>query len=199
MWDYKKNLEDNRIRRTTSGEMARKLFLSYPTSAFIDDHEVEFEIRDRVRRLYQIPISSVQVIGSAKTGFSLIKKTDFKKGISDLDLAIIDPAIFTKIWEEAHDISRGFEATRFTDLPQSNGQIVHGSGQKRFLQYLQRGIIAPDFLPQGELRRKIISDFSRITKSHENSFSKISAFFYASEYFFQAKQKESIDQHWDNL
>jgi len=199
VWDYKKNLEENRSRKTNSGEMARKLYLSYPTCAFNDDYEAEFSIRDRVRKLYQIPLSSVQVIGSAKTGFSLIKNTDFKKGASDLDLAIIDPTMFAKIWEEAHEMSRGFEATRFNDFREGNGQIVTGSGQKRFLQYLQRGIIAPDFLPQGELRRRILADFARVTQSHQDCFSKISAFFYAGEYFFQVKQREAVEMHWEAL
>jgi len=197
VWDYKKNLADNRSKNTNSGEMARKLFLSYPTCAFVDDHEVEFAIRDRVRKLYQIPLSAVQVIGSAKTGFSLVKNTQFKKGASDLDLAIIDHTMFTKIWEEAHEMSKGFEATRFNDLRRDDGQIVQGSGRKRFLQYLHRGIIAPDFLPQGEPRRRIIADFARVTQSYQDCFSKISAFFYSSEYFFQVKQKEAIDKHWE--
>lgn len=199
MWDYKANLQKNRIEKTNSGEMARKLFLSYPTCVFIDDHEVEFSIRDRVRKLYQVPLSSVQVIGSAKTGFSLVKKTEFKKGASDLDLAIIDPTMFAKIWEEAHEMSRGFEATRFNDLPDASGQIVIGSGQKRFLQYIQRGIISPDYLPQGEPRRRIIADFARVTQTYQDSFSKISAFFYSSEYFFQVKQTEAINKHWEAL
>jgi hypothetical protein len=199
MWDYRVNLEKNRLEKTSSGEMARKLFLSYPTCVFIDDHEVEFSIRDRVRRLYQIPLSSVQIIGSAKTGFSLVKKTEFKKGASDLDLAIIDPAMFAKIWEEAHQISNGFEATKFNDLPNAEGEILIGSGQKRFLQYIQRGIIAPDFLPQGELRRNILANFARVTQSYRDNFSKISAFFYFSEYFFQVKQTEAIDKHWEAL
>lgn len=198
MWDYRRNLEENRSNKTNSGEMARKLFLSYPTCAFIDDHELEFSIRDRVRKLYQIPLSSVQVIGSAKTGFSLVKKTEFKKGASDLDLAIIDHTMFARIWEEAHEISRGFEATRFNDLS-SNNQIVAGSGQKRFLQYLQRGIIAPEFLPQGDQRRRILADFARITQTYQDYFSKISAFFYSSEYFFQVKQREAVDMHWEAI
>jgi hypothetical protein len=198
LWNYKKNLEDNKIRRTNSNEMARKLFLSYPTCAFLDDHEVEFSIRDRVRRLYGIPLSSVQVTGSAKTGFSLIKNTEFKKGASDLDLAIIDHPLFLKVWEEAHELSNGFDATKFQDSYKDGKHIV-GSGQKRFLQYLQRGIISPDFLPTGEPRRRILSDFSRVTQDHQDSFSKISAFFYAGEYFFQSKQKEAIDKHWDSL
>ena len=198
MWDYKKNLAENKGKRTKSSEMARKLFLSYPTCAFFDDHEVEFAIRDRVRKIYNIPISSVQVTGSAKTGFSLIKKTDFKRGSSDLDLAIIDLRLFSTIWEEAHESSNGFEATRFVDIAK-DGEIQIGSGQRRFLHYLHRGIISPEFLPSGDVRRRIIETFAKITKDHQDSFSKISAFFYSTEYFFQTKQKEAIDKHWESL
>jgi hypothetical protein len=199
MWDYRKNLKENKERRSSLTEMARKLYLSYPTSAFIDQHEVEYEIRDRVRRLYNIPLSSVQVIGSAKTGFSLIKKTDFKRGESDLDLAIIDASLFNRMWEEAYEMSRGYEATRFQDARQDGGQIVVGSGRSSFLNYLQRGILVPDYLPSGAQRAKIFSDFERITETYKQDFKKVSAFFYCNEFFFQEKLKDTIGKHWSEI
>lgn len=195
MFDYKKNLQENKERRSSSKEMARKLYLSYPTSVFAEKHEVEYEIRNRVRILYQVPIASVQVIGSAKTGFSLIKRTDFKKGVSDLDLAIIDPTLFNRLWEEAYEASNGFQAHKFQDTVVGGVNKV-GSGRDRFLDYLHRGIVAPEFLPSGPYRAKIFSDFDRITKSYQDEFKKISAFFYCNEFFLQEKLKDTIDKHW---
>lgn len=198
--DYKKSLLENKRSRATPTEMARKLYLSYPTAAFADKHDTEYTIRDRVRRLHNVPIASVHVIGSAKTGFSLIKKTDFEAGKSDLDLAVVDLRLFNEMWETAYELSNGYDATKFKDLPdQRTGEIVAGSGRARFLNYLQRGIIAPDFMPSGWLRARIIGDYARISDEYRTHFKKISSFFYANEFFFQEKLKDTITSHWDTL
>lgn len=195
MFDHRKNLANNKQNRTSSREMARKLYLSYPTSVLIDDPETEYVIRNRFASLYTVPLAAVQIIGSAKTGFSLVKNSEFIPMTSDLDVAIIDAGLFQRFWEEAYETSRGFEANRFQD-PQKDGQVVVGAGQRRFLTYLQRGIIAPAYLPPGNLRQKLIADSERISASYRKHFAKISAFFYASELFFQSKQEDAIEKHW---
>lgn len=195
MFDHRGNLEENRKCRTTAREMARKLYLSYPTCALAEDPETEYAIRNRFALMYQVPLSSVQIIGSAKTGFSLIKKSNFTSKISDLDVAVIDGRLFYQFWEDAYDTSRGFEANRFQD-PLKDGKVIVGGGQQRFLSYLQRGIIAPDYLPPGHLRQRLIADAERISSDYEQHFAKISAFFYASELFFQSKQKDAVELHW---
>ena len=177
--------------------MASKLFLSYPTSVFLEKPEIEYQIRDRVARLYSVPISAVQVTGSAKTGFSLIKRKDFDPKHSDLDLAVIDSKLFTNYWEEAHLISNGFSAEKFNDPIDQNGSVIFGGGKKRFLKYVQLGIINPEFLPSGHMRAKIISDATRVSKDFKEHFEKITIFFYASEFFFQTKQEEAIHTHWE--
>jgi hypothetical protein len=196
MFSHRKNLAENRTSRTTSREMARKLYLSYPTCVLAEDPETEYSIRNRFALLYNIPLASVQIIGSAKTGFSLIKNSEFQPQTSDLDVAIIDPRIFQQFWEDAYETSRGFEATRFQD-PLKDGALLVGGGQKRFIAYLQRGIIAPDFLPSGNLRQRLIADSERISSNYRAYFGKISAFFYASEIFFQSKQQDAIETHWN--
>jgi len=175
--------------------MARKLYLSYPTCALADDPETEYAIRNRFASLYNVPLTGVQVIGSAKTGFSLIKKSAFAASTSDLDVAVIDARLFHHFWEDAYETSRGFEANRFQD-PLQGGEVIVGGGQRRFLTYLQRGIIAPDFLPPGHLRQRLIADAERISSNHKQQFAKVSAFFYASELFFQSKQQDAIEKHW---
>lgn len=188
-------MDQNRQSRTSPREMARKLYLSYPTCALADDPETEYAIRNRFASLYSVPLTGVQVIGSAKTGFSLIKKSAFAARTSDLDVAVIDSRVFHQFWEDAYETSRGFEANRFQD-PLQDGQIIIGGGQRRFLSYLQRGIIAPDYLPPGHLRQRLIADANRISSNHKQHFAKISAFFYASEIFFQSKQQDAVEKHW---
>lgn len=197
IFDHRQNLDKNRLSRTTSREMARKLYLSYPTCALADDPETEYAIRNRFAYLYSVPLSGVQIIGSAKTGFSLIKKSVFDPKTSDLDVAIIDARIFQEFWEDSFETSRGFEANRFQD-PYKDGQVIVGAGKDRFLSYLQRGIIAPEYLPPGHLRQRLIADAERISSNYRQHFAKISAFFYASELFFQNKQQDAIDKHWQD-
>jgi len=198
MFDHRENLEENRKIRTSSREMARKLYLSYPTCALAEDPETEYSIRNRFALLYQVPLSSVQIIGSAKTGFSLIKKSNFTPALSDLDIAVIYGRLFYQVWEDAYETSHGFEANRFQDPLDQNSVVIVGGGQQRFLSYLQRGIIAPDFLPSGTLRQRLIGDAARISTGFKKNFSKISAFFYASELFFQKKQIDAVEKHWND-
>lgn len=195
MFDHRQNLDENRKSRTSPREMARKLYLSYPTCALAEDPEPEYEIRNRFALLYNVPLSGVQIIGSAKTGFSLIKRSAFAQKTSDLDVAVVDARLFHQFWEDAYETSRGFEANRFQD-PLQDGQVLVGGGQRRFLSYLQRGIIAPDYLPPGHLRQRLIADAERVSAHHKQHFAKVSAFFYASELFFQSKQQDAVEKHW---
>ena len=198
MFEHRKNLAENKSSRTSTREMARKLYMSYPTSVLADDPETEYSIRNRYAALYSVPLAAVHIIGSAKTGFSLIKKTSFQPKVSDLDIAIVDIRVFQVFWEEAYETSRGFEANLFQD-PMKDGQVVVGGGKKRFLTYLQRCIISPDYLPPGNLRQRLISDSGRISENYKAKFGKISAFFYASELFFQNKQQDAIETHWSEV
>jgi len=195
MFDHRQNLDKNRQDRTSSREMARKLYLSYPTCALSNDPETEYVIRNRFASLYKVPLSGIQIIGSAKTGFSLVKKSSFSPKTSDLDVAVIDGRLFHEFWEDAYETSRGFEENRFQD-PIQHGKVIVGGGRSRFLSYLQRGIIAPDYLPPGHLRQRLIADADRISTHHKQQFAKISAFFYVSELFFQSKQQDAIEKHW---
>lgn len=198
MFNHRLNLASNKSSRTTTREMARKLYMSYPTCVLADDPETEYSIRNRYAQLYQVPLAAIHIIGSAKTGFSLIKNKKFELGISDLDIAVVDIDLFKKFWEEAFELSKGFQANRFQD-PLLDGEVVIGGGQKRFLEYLQKGIIAPDFLPAGSLRARLTNDSARVSKDYKHIFGKISAFFYASELFFQDKQQFAIQNHWDEV
>ena len=75
-------------------EIARKVFLTYPTKAFVGNEERQYEILNSVAEYFRVPITSIQVAGSAKLGQSVHKKTAFIPGQSDLDLAIIDSHLF---------------------------------------------------------------------------------------------------------
>src|ERR1041384_100371 len=81
-------------------EIARKLYLCYPTRVFVDLEELEFEILNDISLHFGIPFNHVQVVGSAKTGFSYFQNKAFVPGESDLDIALIDLNLFTQYCEE---------------------------------------------------------------------------------------------------
>ena len=66
------------------------VFLSYQTKIFRDNEDLEYLIKNEIKKHLKIPFLSIQVTGSSKTGFSFFKKTKFTDGKSDLDISIIN-------------------------------------------------------------------------------------------------------------
>lgn len=194
MMDYRKALDAAKNNSVCAETMARKVFLSFPTHAFVADQELEFELMDKVARFFKVPFAGVQIVGSAKTGFSLIKDTEFDSTQSDLDIALVDRELFAKYWEVAFKRSSGFQVGTFQLVGED--QRNANERRKRFLQLLQKGIISPDFFPQCVERGELEAHFLTLSQGYRSYFTKISAFIYASETFFEAKQVDAINHYW---
>lgn len=192
--DYKKALDTAKNSGVSATTMARKVFLSFPTHVFAKDQDLEFELIDKVARFFKVPFAGVQIVGSAKTGFSLIKNTDFDSIRSDLDIALIDRELFGKFWEIAFNRSDGFQLGAFQLVGQNKEDAT--ARRKRFLKFLQRGILSPDFFPQCVERAELESQFRDLSQGYSMHFARISAYIYASETFFEAKQKDAVDHYW---
>jgi hypothetical protein len=63
----------------SDNELARKFFLSYQTLVFKDRQDIEYNIKDAIKRQLNVPFVSVQVTGSSKTGVSFFKKQNSLK------------------------------------------------------------------------------------------------------------------------
>lgn len=192
--NYRDALDVAKNNGVSAVTMARKVFLSFPTHAFADDQELEFELVDKVALFFKVPFTGVQIVGSAKTGFSLIKGTEFNATRSDLDIALVDRELFSKYWEIAFKRSSGFEVGPFQQVGQDQRNAAER--RKRFLQLLQKGIISPNFFPQCVERGELEAQFLDLSHGYSSHFSKISAFIYASETFFEAKQEDAINHYW---
>lgn len=192
--DYRFALDKAKDENVVVETMARKVFLSFPTFAFASDQELEFELMDKVAKFFNVPFAGVQVVGSAKTGFSLIKDTAFNPIASDLDIALVDRDLFAKYWEISFKRSNGFEVGAFQIVGQ--GPRAAGDRRKQFLGLLQKGIISPDLFPQCVERGELEAHFQTLSLGYSRYFSKISAFIYASENFFEAKQVDAINHYW---
>ncbi|WP_341708925.1 hypothetical protein [Halopseudomonas sp.] len=94
--------------RKPYNEIVRKVYLAYPTKALIGDEERQYQILNDISCFFRVPIMSIQVAGSAKTGRSFHKQKDFDPGNSDLDIAIIDPGLFRRYMEAIFSVTKGY-------------------------------------------------------------------------------------------
>jgi hypothetical protein len=168
-------------------EIARKIYLSHPTSAFKDKEEKQFDILNEVRDHFKIPITNIQVVGSSKIGQSLHKKSSFTAKKSDLDLAIIDSNLFVYYTELIYSSTKGF-----SDLTKFGRNHSGISNFQEYSQYLLKGIFRADLMPSGEVRAEWSTFFGKLSSKHIDLFKSINAGIYLSQLFFEIKQTSTI-------
>lgn len=190
--DALQGIKSSISREEDAMSIARKIFLSYSTQAFKDNEEKEFYIRDSISRKYEIPISSIAVSGSSKIGISVFKDRVFIPGKSDLDIAIISLPLFNKFAETANQVTSGY--TNLSPFPLYKGKHTNNQFKWNFM----RGYINPFFMPNCELKSKWIEFFNSLSNGYFELFKTISGAIYSSEYFFEYKQKDCIEQYLNN-
>ncbi|AWH36626.1 hypothetical protein C1929_07610 [Stenotrophomonas sp. ZAC14D1_NAIMI4_6] len=172
--------------RVAHDKIARKVFLTYPTQAFVGNEELQYEILNEVAEQWAVPITSIHVCGSAKLGVSIHKARAFVAGQSDLDLAIIDERLFIGYMEAVLNLTKGYtDGSRFP--------LVKGvSYKEQYLAYVAKGMLRPDLMPVSEMRAEWTNFFGRLSAKHNREFKSISAMIYLSERFFESKQRSVI-------
>ncbi|RCW19647.1 hypothetical protein [Vibrio harveyi] len=173
-------------------DLARKIFLSYQTLIFKDKQDIEYSIKNKIRKELKTPFSSIQVTGSSKTGISFFKKTKFTEGESDLDISVINLNLYNQYLEEVHKVTDGF--SNLSVFPEYYGK----STDKQFINNLKKGFINPFFMPDCELKSNWLDFFRNISNEHFDLFKSINGAIYASEYFFECKQVECIEEFKNN-
>jgi hypothetical protein len=168
--------------------IARKIFLSYPTFAFFNREEMEFQIKNEVSGYFKIAFGSVQIGGSSKTGFSPYKNRGFVEGESDLDVAIINNPLFTTFSEISHMQTKGY-----SDLSKFTYNSKTGQNDFHFFQSnLSNGYFRPDLMPNSKEKSEWFTFFNQLSNKYFEIFKSINAGIYASEYFFETKQIDCI-------
>lgn len=175
-------------------ETIRKVYLSYPTFAFLSNEDLKYEIFNEISLFFSIPITSIQVTGSGQIGKSLHKKTDFVIQKSDLDIAIIDHDLFLKYMEIVSNETNGYRDTnKFARDPKTGVSL-----KQQYQIYLSKGMFRPDLMPACAERNKINSFFGNLSTKHSKVFKSINAGMYISQFFFEKKQKTAIEAHISN-
>lgn len=189
--DYMEAIRAGGVAKTSYTEIARKIFLTYPTHAFVGEEERQYKIYNEIANFFEISISSVHVVGSAKIGKSLHKGRDFILGSSDLDVAIIDARLFAKYMEYVCRVSKNYsDLTRF---PIVKAVSVH----EAYLSYLSKGIFRFDLMVAGPERAKVNNFFGGLSSKYSDLFGSISAVLYLSQPFFESKQRSVIKSFFD--
>lgn len=173
-------------------EIARKIYLTYPTKAFFGTEEQQYLILNSIAEKFGVPITTIQIAGSAKTGRSFHQKTDFKPGSSDLDVAIIDSRLFVRYTEIVFAQSKGY--SDLSKFPLREGKSTY----EEYVRYVSRGMFRPDLMTYGTERADWTSFFGRLSTRHTSLFGAITACIYLSESFFESKQRSAIKSYIDN-
>jgi hypothetical protein len=172
--------------------IAKKIYLSYYTEVFKNNEDKEFYIKKTISDEYDIPFASIAVSGSSKTGISFFKDKLFVPGESDLDIAIISLPLFNKFSEICNEVTNGY--TDLSYFPRYKGSPTTG----QFKYNLTKGYINPFFMPNCSAKTRWLTFFNSLSNSHFDLFKNINGCIYASEYFFDFKQKENIELYINN-
>lgn len=188
-----KSLKKGLASGESDGDLARKLFLSYQTIIFKDRQDIEYSIKNLIKKQLNVPFVSIQVAGSSKTGVSFFKRTKFTEGKSDLDVSIISLDLYNRFLEEVHRITKGF--TDLSVFPEFHGKPT----DKQFIKNLKKGFINPFFMPDCKEKSKWLDFFRELSNDHFRLFKDINGAIYSSEYFFECKQIECIEKFKGNM
>ena len=177
--------------KKTYNEIVRKVYLAYPTKALIGDEERQYQILNDISCFFNVPIMSIQVAGSAKTGRSFHKQKDFEPRKSDLDIAIIDPGLYQKYMEAIFSVTKGYSDN--TGFSIRTGKSTF----EEYLSYLTKGIFRADLMPTCEERKAWNQFFGQLSQKHGDLFKSINAGIYMSQLFFENKQRSAIKNYID--
>jgi hypothetical protein len=141
-----------------------------------------FDLRVQVARQFDLHVSEVLIVGSAKLGFSIAPDKRYRPfgETSDIDVAICSGALFDAFWKDVFDYwSRG----------------ENWAGLADFRKYLFRGWMRPDKLPPESsfLRsREWWEFFRRLTSVGAFGPYKIAGALYKSWHFLESYQQGCV-------
>lgn len=163
----------------------KKIYLASPTINFIGNSELTYNILNEVSDFFNIPFKHIYITGSAQLGFSLKTLTKFQKGSSDLDLAIVDSNLYSKILNQI--------VIETESLRMKSGFKRRNDSYTNYIENVSRGFIHPLYFPSGETKNEWDKFFSKLTIKNKKEYSKISACLFISEESFKIRQMYSFN------
>jgi len=121
-------------------DFCRKRFLHGVPKMFYKNEDAYYEFRKRIAEKFNISFHEVYITGSAKLGFSPLKRKYFDYE-SDVDVAIISLKLFDRFMETIREYQMSLRESRRA-VSYKELYMYHG-----FLEYTAIGWIRPDKLP----------------------------------------------------
>lgn len=181
MEEFKKDL-----KTLNSLQIVRKHIFN-GSSKILSDEQI-YKIKERICLQFDIDFNDILLVGSGKLGFSIKGTRRYQEfnDDSDLDIAVVSPLLFQKIWREAYTYKK---------------TGAYWPTKNDFFKFLSAGWIRPDKLPTSSVFKftgEWWSFFNDLTSSHEFGPYKIRAGLYQSWFFLEEYQqicvKECIEE-----
>jgi hypothetical protein len=185
-----KNTEDRII-------FIRKFFVHGIPFVFGTDEGRYFDFRSRIANKFKIDFQEVFIVGSAKLGFSYLKKTPFSLE-SDIDVVIVNPNLFNFYHMAIAEYQYQLDIYRKTIT------IGESEQYQSFLKYFIKGWIRPDLIPTSfdieVLRTQWFDYFKSISsgKSEVGNY-KVSAGIFKDLSFFETYHLKSINKLYEKI
>jgi hypothetical protein len=154
-----------------------------------------FDLRDQVGKEFNIHPTNIILVGSCRTGFTLKKGERGRYRLcrpdSDLDIAVVSPELFNKLWDAAFSLA---EADRMWRVEQKTRWLIRD---------MFEGKVRPHTLPRRD-EFKLANDWKSFfdTVSRERAFGtgrKVSGFVYSSWHRLEAYQERLVQMCRDEL
>lgn len=173
-------------------EMARHEFLLDRAVYFLDKPKLYLAIKNKLALGLGQPVSAIRVCGSAYWGKKYLDKALFEPGVSDLDIAIVSPLLFSQCMTEIRNKCSGFSDLR--PFPIKGKENTY----ETFKQYaLKKGMLRADFLPEVPTMLKLKRISHHISGEYLEHFSKITTCIYDSDDAFALKQTVASEKLGD--
>lgn len=118
-----------------------------------------YDFRKRIADFFQIQYYEVFIVGSARLGFSYVKKTDFSFD-SDIDIAIVNNNLFESYYKKIAEFQYIIDRKTITKKEYED--------YLAFLKYLAKGWMRPELLPHSFEMKSIKDEWFNFFRSISN-------------------------------
>lgn len=168
------------LRILSPKEIFRKYLVD--DKCYILDETQQMKLKSSICDKFDVQYNNIIIVGSGKLGFSIKPNKRFIpfSESSDIDIAIVSPFLFEKIWKRVNE---------YVD-----DNTIY-SNYENFCNYLsQNGWIRPDLLPMIDIKNDWFDYFRVLTNSRDFSEYKITAGLYYNYHFLESYQLKCIKQ-----
>lgn len=165
-----------------AGQIIRKhITLGDP---FVLTRDDLIRLKEAIGDEFTIHPKNVYLVGSGQLGFSIAPQKRYRPfgETSDIDIALVADDLFDAVWEQVFNY---------------RNEVGYWPEERRFKDYLFRGWIRPDKLPNAEsfpLGDRWWNFFRGLTRSGEFGMYKITAGLYRTDHFFETYQGICVGQ-----